>query len=116
VDEIPGLQRALLLLDQEQAFAREDEEVLLHVLGVIEPVRLARMQDVDADPVLLELARFGLEVRPLSAALVSRPRDIGHVEHEPARRAHDRAGVGLLDLRLPGGHGGTLIGFERWRS
>src|SRR4051794_20628235 len=116
MDEVPGPQQALLLLDEEQAFAGEDEEVLLHVLGVVEPVRLARVEDVNADPVLLELARLGLDVRPLASTRIACPRDLGHVQHKPARRGHDRARLGLLDLRLPGGHGETLIGFDRWRS
>src|SRR5215217_6234085 len=55
VDEVPGLQAPLLLLDEQQALAGEHEEVLLHALGVVEAVHLSGVKDVDADPVLLKL-------------------------------------------------------------
>jgi hypothetical protein len=41
VDEIPGAERPLLLLDQKQAPSREHEEVLLAVLGVVQARRFA---------------------------------------------------------------------------
>src|SRR5919201_2813832 len=44
VDEVPSPERTLLSLDQEQALAGEDEEVLLARLGVVEPARLARLE------------------------------------------------------------------------
>jgi hypothetical protein len=43
VEEVPRLQAALLTLDEEDAFGGEYEEVLLHVLRVVFPVRLARI-------------------------------------------------------------------------
>src|SRR5687768_12459712 len=39
VDEVPGPQRPLLALDQEQALPGEDEEVLLLVLAVVHAAR-----------------------------------------------------------------------------
>jgi len=39
VDEIPGAERPLLALDEQQALAHEDEEALLGGLGVIEQPR-----------------------------------------------------------------------------
>src|SRR6185295_14397487 len=45
VHEVPRAQRALVALDDEQAFAREDEEVLLVALAVVDPARLPRLQD-----------------------------------------------------------------------
>ena len=68
VEEVPGFQAPLLILDDEDALAREDEEVLLHVLRVVLPVRLSRLEDVDADPVVLEAVGW-LEVGPLAALL-----------------------------------------------
>src|SRR5262245_39699545 len=99
VDEVPGLQPPLLLLDEQQALTGEHEEVLLHALRVIEAVHLAGMEDVDADPVLLELAFRVPEVHPLAALVVPHPGHVGGIQDEPARGRDDRALVGLLDRR-----------------
>src|SRR4051812_14849276 len=69
VHEAPRAQEPLLALDQQEALARQDEEVLLRVLPVVEPVRLARMKDADADPDLLEVLA-GRLVRHVRAAAV----------------------------------------------
>src|SRR5262245_6883172 len=63
VDEVPGAQRPLLLLDQEQAGAGEHEEVLLAGLPVVQPGRLAGLEDGEREPGLPEPLR--LEVRSL---------------------------------------------------
>jgi hypothetical protein len=42
VEEVPGSQPALFLLDDRDALAREDEEVLLARVGVVEAARLPR--------------------------------------------------------------------------
>src|SRR5262249_58901477 len=47
VDEVPGLQVALLALDDQQALPAEDEEVLLVHLAGIAPARLARFEHRD---------------------------------------------------------------------
>jgi len=47
VDEVPRAQRPLLTLDEEEALAVEDEEVLLKRLAVVEAVGLARVEDAD---------------------------------------------------------------------
>src|SRR5207247_2298982 len=54
VHEVPCPQRPLLLLDEQEALAVEDEEVLLRRLGVVEAVRLARLEHADVHPDLLE--------------------------------------------------------------
>ena len=58
VDEVPGPQAPFLTLDEEQALAREHEEVLLDVLAVVHAVRLAGSEDVDVDPELREPGRL----------------------------------------------------------
>ena len=45
---------ALLLLDDQQALAGDDEEALLRVLAVIHPHRLARCEDADVETELRE--------------------------------------------------------------
>ena len=70
VEEVPRLEVSLLVLDDQDALASQDEEVLLDVLRVVLAVRLARLQHVHADPVVLEAVR-GLEVGPLAAFLAA---------------------------------------------
>ena len=47
VEEIPGTERPLLTLDQQEALAVEDEEALLRLLPVVEPVRLSGLEDTE---------------------------------------------------------------------
>src|SRR5262249_6488306 len=54
VDEIPGPQRALLAFDEQQALAGEDQKAFLRALAMVEPERLAGLEDVDVDPELAE--------------------------------------------------------------
>src|SRR3954465_9704630 len=108
VEEIPRAQRALLALDEQRALAREDEKVLLLVLGVVAAVGLARRKDVDADSELLELGHRRLERAlrarsPLLTALGREPHRVAEVDDEPPRPRRGEAGTGLLERRL--GHG-----------
>jgi hypothetical protein len=89
VDEVPRPQEPLLLLDEQPALAREHEEVLLLVLGVVEPVRLPRIQnaDLDADLRERELSALKAAIRPrrlVLAVLGRHPRGVAHVDDEPA--------------------------------
>src|SRR5206468_1706012 len=52
--EVPRLEAPLLALDEQDAFAREDEEVLLLVLAVVVAVGLARLDDPEVEAELLE--------------------------------------------------------------
>ena len=99
MEEVPGPQPPLFVLHDEDALAREDEEVLLHGLRVVLPVRLARLDDVDADPVLLEAFRR-LEVGPLAALDAPPPARVGEVDHEPPRRRSRDTFLGLLECVL----------------
>ena len=103
VEEVPRLQVPLLLLDDEDALAREHEEVFLHVLRVVQPVGLAGLEDVGADCVLLEPA-LGREVRPFAALLAPHPAGLGEVQDVPPRARRDGALVGLFELRFLGRH------------
>src|SRR5881398_2267739 len=49
VEEVPRAQDAFLPLDQQAALARENEEVLLLRLAVVEAVRLAGLEHVQPD-------------------------------------------------------------------
>src|SRR6185295_7846721 len=49
VHEVPRAQGALLALDDEHALAREDEEVLLVALAVVDPAGLPRLEDGQRD-------------------------------------------------------------------
>ena len=82
VHEIPRLQAALFALDDEQALAGQDEEVLLRPLAVVHAVRLAGAEDADAHPDLLESHVFAVEHR-VAPELVAEPPRLARVRHEP---------------------------------
>ena len=56
MDEVPGPQRPFLALHDQDPLAGQDEEVLLRLLAVVHARRLARLQDADVHPDLLEAA------------------------------------------------------------
>ena len=62
VQEVPGLQLALLALDDREAAAREHEEALLGVLAVVHAGRFARLQHAEVEADLGE-ARIALEAQ-----------------------------------------------------
>jgi len=61
VEEVPAPKRALISLDDQRAPAGENKEVLLLVLPLVEPVRLSRLEHVEPDADLRELAHCALE-------------------------------------------------------
>src|SRR5205807_2056702 len=54
VHEVPGVKISLLALDDQEALAGQDEEVLLCSLAVVQPHRLSRLEDVEVDAKLAE--------------------------------------------------------------
>ena len=106
---VPGAQwkksqafsRRSSILDDENALAGEDEEVLLDVLRVVLPIRFARGKDVDADAVVRE-AIGQLEVGPVPGLFAPHPACVGQVDDEPARRRGGHTVLGVLDARLVG--------------
>ena len=50
VEEIPCTERSLLTLDQQEALAVEDEEALLCLLPVVEPVGLSGLENASLTP------------------------------------------------------------------
>ena len=81
--EVPCFQRSLLTLDDQQALAREHEEVLLRVLTVVHAARLSGAEDADADPDLVEADLVALEL-PVGVELAREPARVAHVQDEPA--------------------------------
>src|SRR5947208_3302155 len=82
VDEVPLLQTPFLALDQEQALAREDEEVLLVFLAVVHARGLSRFEHSDVDPELRE-AGIALESR-VRAVVAVEPARLAGVDDKPA--------------------------------
>ena len=89
MDEVPGTQPPLLTLDEQQALAGENKEVLLCRFGVVEAVRLAGRQNVKPDAELVKSA-FALSnehsapdgcFSPFSDV---EPLGVAHVHDEPA--------------------------------
>src|SRR5207302_2550357 len=83
VEEVPRFERPLLALDEEQALARQHQEPFLVVLAVIQPERLAGLEDVQVDAELLERS-LSLEIAAGSERPVVAPATLAGVEHEPA--------------------------------
>ena len=101
MDEVPLLQAALLTFDHEQAFAGDDEEVLLAALAVVQAV-LTGPENLDPEAELSELL-LPLEVGVLPAVVAADPGRVARVEHEPAVALDHEAELGLLQLRLGNG-------------
>jgi hypothetical protein len=117
VYEVPCLQPSLLILDHQDAFTGEHEEILLVGLGVVEPARLFGTQYLERESDLGEPLngqigapaqdrRVGLEDASGSERVVGQPRRVAYVDHEPAighrrkARAHVFEG-GFLDHGSP---------------
>jgi hypothetical protein len=111
MEEVPRSKPALFLLDNRHALAREDEEILLARIGVIEAARLPRQQDgqCEADlvePVALEIGSpthgrpTALENSPEPERLVGEPRCVADVEDEPSVGDRDEARLSSLEVRL----------------
>src|SRR4029453_19509752 len=87
VEEVPRLEAPFVALDQQPALPAEDEERLLVRLGVVED-GLARLQDRDVDPELVELDRrlavLALESARGAPALREPPLGVAQVHDEPA--------------------------------
>ena len=90
--EVPGPEPPLLALDEQQALAREHEEVLLVVLAVVHACGLAGLQHADIDPDLRE-PRLALEPR-VGAEVALPPERLARVQHEPALALGNEAGGG----------------------
>jgi hypothetical protein len=94
VHEVPGAQPPLLALDEQQALAAQDEEVLLRPLAVVEAERLPRFEDVQVQAELPEAA-LALEVAVEAERAGVVPAALRGVEDEPAVAVGDQAVLGL---------------------
>src|SRR5207248_2059350 len=99
VDEVPRAELPLLTLDEQQALAREDEEVLLDLLPVVHAGGLTRREDADVDADLLEPS-LALEPGPRTERVVLVPACLLRVDDEPALALWNEAGLRLLERRL----------------
>src|SRR3954454_7424889 len=87
VHEVPRAQGALIALDDQQPFARDDEEVLLVRLPVIHRHRLARPEREHVDAELLELVVVS-EYAHAASTLGRTPARSAGVDDEPAGTCH----------------------------
>ena len=124
VDEVPGAKVPFLLLDDEEALAGENEEILLLGLGVIQAARLPLLEDVEAEAELreedlLQLRALAqrwtvcLEGAAPAEVGIPHPGRVGGVQDEPAVIGGNEAGRGFSEGRF--GHaaiesaGGQLV-------
>src|SRR5438105_10329771 len=100
MDEVPGLQRALLALDDQEALAGEDEEVLLVRLAVVSAAGLAGLKDGDRVAELRELHVAAFEDAGRAEGLVGDPGGVADVDDEPALGDGRQSVVQLFEARL----------------
>ena len=106
VEEVPGVQRPLLTLHDEEALAGEYEKVLLVALAVVHGHRLPGHEDVEVDPELLEWP-LALEVAHCAERAVIAPAAVSSVQHEPAVDVCDEAEFRAPQRRLANRHRGN---------
>ena len=101
--EVPRAQLPLLAFDDQNCFARDDEEALLIGLPVVHGHRFARPEHerIDAElfelPLALEIIRS--EADRASAVDVT-PHGVAQVEDEPSLALRDEPMFGLPQFRL----------------
>jgi hypothetical protein len=62
MEKVPLAQRALVVINNREAFSVQDEKVLLHRFGVVAASRLARLHDLDVDASVRPGHAIGLEL------------------------------------------------------
>jgi hypothetical protein len=101
VDEIPRPKVAFLGLDEQQAFAGEDEEVLLVGLSVIKAARLSGRDHRQRESHVGEGRRVvALEGAGRAEHLAREPRRLQDVDHESAVADRRQARVRPLHARF----------------
>src|SRR2546421_6037684 len=103
VEEVPRPEEPLLAVDEQPALPRQHEERLLLRLGVIEAVRLARLQDAEVDAELRERHVLTLESAARAEGARQPPLGVPHVDDEPALAGGGEAGAGIVEPRLEHG-------------
>ena len=96
VDEVPLAKRPLLSFRYEERLAVENEEILLVSLPVVHRHRVARIEDEQVDPVLLELG-LAVEAHHAPARPAVVPHGVARVDDEPALAAGGEAVLGLFE-------------------
>ena len=114
MDEVPRLQAALVAFDDRDALSRDDEEVLLVRLAVVQAVRLPGTQHLDV-AAKLRKPWLPFEDRSVAERVASPPHRIAGVEHEPALAVGHQPGLGLLENGLLN-HEGIVSKRERARK
>jgi inosine-uridine nucleoside N-ribohydrolase len=99
VEEVPLPETSLLPLHDEQALARDDEEILLVRLGVV-PARVLRIEHRDVEAKRRPRLVLGLEPRASPHAVLSDPADVTGVDDVPATGLRGEPVVGLDEWSL----------------
>src|SRR4051812_39635689 len=103
MEEVPGSEESLLVLDEQSALTGQNEEGLLIRLGVVNAA-LAGLEHGHIDPELRELNRrlAGFVGEPTRRAprLRREPLGIAHVDDKPALRDGGKPGASILKPRF----------------
>src|SRR4051794_17602384 len=110
VDEVPLPQRVLNPVEDDQARAVQDEEVLLVGLGVVLAVRLAGLHDDDVDARVRPVLALPLEEELRAAPRMVEGRDLAEVADHAAHQSVARSpGPGTpRNLNGPGSRRGWM--------
>ena len=84
VEEVPRLEESLHTIHEQPALPGQHEERLPLRPGVVEAVRLARLQDAEVDAELRERELPALELAPRAERLRRHPLGVLYVHDEPA--------------------------------
>src|SRR6266576_3891842 len=103
MEEVPGSEESLLVLDEQPALTGQNEEGLLIRLGVVNAA-LAGLEDGHIDPELRELDRrlavFVGEPTRRAPRLRREPLGIAHVDDEPTLSDGGKPGASVLKPRF----------------
>jgi hypothetical protein len=80
--EVPGRERSLLALDEQETLTRQDEKRLLGGLGVVQQPR-SGPEHAEVDSEVVERDALPLEGAHRSKLIVRLPRRIPYVDDEP---------------------------------
>ena len=99
MEKVPLAQRALVVIDNREAFSVQDEKVLLHRFGVVAASRLARrLHDLDVDASVRPGHAIGLE---LDEGRSSRSTDRGCIREIDQEQLVDGPTIVIAPSRQP---------------
>src|ERR671914_290954 len=112
VKVVPLFHRPLLVVDDDDALAGQDEKALLRAFAVVAAVRLPGLEHVEAEAHVREAHAGALEVAEPAHAARVQPARLAAVDDEPTVVGRDEPA--LESLHPCFGHCASLVWFRAW--